>query len=165
LITLSTQLWKLPKSTSKKQNIYNILLINMTQSCQIKQRYTFHLHPVLLNNTCVQHNFKSVHVSNLFWSREYNSAKEICKYASFSKVGGNYPLDLKIIWSSAYMMLVTKYQISAINSYWEKYLGRTDRRKTVYPPPPSGSGGIKKTMVTKKKLKICYISQCTYIHK
>jgi hypothetical protein len=33
-------------------------------------------------------------------SREYNSAKEICKYASFSKVGGNYPLDLKIIWSS-----------------------------------------------------------------
>jgi hypothetical protein len=48
----------------------------------------------------VQHNFKSVHVSNLFWSREYNSAKGICKYASFSKVGGNYPLDLKIIWSS-----------------------------------------------------------------
>jgi hypothetical protein len=24
----------------------------------------------------------------------------------------------------------------------EKYLGRTDRGKTVYPPPPSGSGGI-----------------------
>jgi hypothetical protein len=55
----------------------------------------------LLNNTCVKHNFKSVHVSNLFWSSEYNSAKEICKYPSFSKVGGNYPLDLKIIWSSA----------------------------------------------------------------
>jgi hypothetical protein len=55
-----------------------------------------------LNNTCVKHNFKSVHVSNLFWSREYNSAKEICKYPSFSKVGGNYPLDLKIIWSSAF---------------------------------------------------------------
>jgi ribosome biogenesis protein Tsr3 len=52
--------------------------------------------------------------------------------------------------SYTYMMLVTKYQISAINSYWEKcdekYLGqtegRTDRGKTVYPPPPSGSGGI-----------------------
>jgi hypothetical protein len=26
--------------------------------------------------------------------------KGICKYLSFSKVGGNYPLDLKIIWSS-----------------------------------------------------------------
>jgi hypothetical protein len=53
----------------------------------------------LLNNTCgVKHNFKSVHVSNLFWSREYNSAKEIYKYPSFSKVWGNYPLDLKIIW-------------------------------------------------------------------
>jgi hypothetical protein len=52
----------------------------------------------LLNNTCVKHNFKSVHVNNLFWSREYNSAKEICKYPSFSKVGSNYPLDF---WSSA----------------------------------------------------------------
>jgi hypothetical protein len=30
----------------------------------------------------------------------YVVAKEICKYASFSKVGGNYSLDLKIIWSS-----------------------------------------------------------------
>ena len=43
-------------------------------------------------------------------------------------------------------MLVTKYQISAINSYWEKcdekYLGQTDRGKTVYPPSPSGSRGI-----------------------
>ena len=32
----------------KKKNIYNILLINMTQSCQIKQRYTFHLHPAFI---------------------------------------------------------------------------------------------------------------------
>ena len=30
LMTLSIRLWKLPKSTSKKQYIYNILLINMT---------------------------------------------------------------------------------------------------------------------------------------
>jgi hypothetical protein len=60
------------------------------------------------------------------------------------------PKTLPTIWHT-YMMLVTKYQISAINSYWEKcdekYLGRTegqtDRGKTVYPPPPSGSGGIK----------------------
>ena len=60
---------------------------------------------------------------------------------------------LPTIWYT-YMMVVTKYQISAINSDWEKcdekYLGRTegrtdgqtDRGKTVYPPPPSGSGGI-----------------------
>jgi hypothetical protein len=45
---VKTRLWKLPKSSSKKQNIYNILLINMTQSCQIKQRYTFHLHPAFI---------------------------------------------------------------------------------------------------------------------
>ena len=55
------------------------------------------------------------------------------------------PKTLPTIWYT-YMTLVTKYQISAINSYKEKcdekYLGWTDRRKTVYPPPPSGSGGI-----------------------
>jgi hypothetical protein len=63
------------------------------------------------------------------------------------------PKTLPTIWYT-YMMLVTKYQISVINSYWEKcdekYLGRTegqtegrtDRGKTVYPLPPSGSGGI-----------------------
>ena len=55
------------------------------------------------------------------------------------------------IWYT-YMMLVTKYQISAINSYWEKcdekYLGRTegrkdgqtDRGKTVSPLPLRGAG-------------------------
>ena len=32
----------------QKKNIYNRLLINMTQSCQIKQRYTFHLHPAFI---------------------------------------------------------------------------------------------------------------------
>ena len=73
----------------------------------------------LLNNACVKHYFKSVHVSNPFWSREYNSAKEICKYPSFSKVGGNYPLDLKIIWSS----VVGKQSIlfhSEVSNFWQK---------------------------------------------
>jgi hypothetical protein len=59
------------------------------------------------------------------------------------------PKTLPTIWYT-YMTLVIKYQISAINSYWEKcdekYLGRTegqtDRGKIVYPSPPSGSGGI-----------------------
>ena len=82
---------------SKKQNIYNIY------NNRVKLNRDIHFTCILrlMNNTCVKHNFKSVHVSNLFWSGEYNSAKEICKYLSFSKVGGNYPLDLKIIWSSA----------------------------------------------------------------
>jgi hypothetical protein len=44
------------------------------------------------------------------------------------------PKTLPTIWGT-YMKLVTKYQISAINSYWEKcgekYLGRTDRRTEV----------------------------------
>ena len=34
---------KTAEVTSKKQNIYSILLINTTQSCQIKQRCTFHI--------------------------------------------------------------------------------------------------------------------------
>jgi hypothetical protein len=57
------------------------------------------------------------------------------------------PKTLPTIWYTD-MTLVTKYQISAINSYREKcvkqYLGRTDGRtnwrKTI--SPPSGSGGI-----------------------
>ena len=60
------------------------------------------------------------------------------------------PKTVPTIWH-AYMKLVTKYQILVINSCLEKcdekYLGRTegrtDRGKTVYPPPPSESGGIK----------------------
>ena len=43
------------------------------------------------------------------------------------------PKTLPTIWHT-YMKLVTKYQISAINSCWEKcdeiYLGRTDGRRT-----------------------------------
>jgi hypothetical protein len=60
---------------------------------------------------------------------------------------------LPTIWGT-YMKLVTKYQIFAINSCWEKcdekYLGRTegrtDRGKTVCPPPPLGSRDIIKQL-------------------
>jgi hypothetical protein len=71
---------------------------------------------------------------------------------------------LPTIWGT-YMTPVTKYQISAINSYWEKcdekYLGRTegrtDRGKTVYPPPPSWSGGI----ITVHNTSYCLIEVVT----
>jgi hypothetical protein len=61
------------------------------------------------------------------------------------------PKTLPTIWYT-YMTFVTKYQISAINSYWEKcdekYLGRTEGQTEVKQyPPPSGSGG-KKIIVT-----------------
>ena len=41
-------------------------------------------------------------------------------------------------------MLVTKYQISAINSYWEKYLGQTEGWTEIkqYTPSPFGERGI-----------------------
>jgi hypothetical protein len=57
------------------------------------------------------------------------------------------PKTLPTIWYT-YMMLVTKYQISEINSYWEicdeKYLGRTDRRTEVkqYTPLPIRGAGV-----------------------
>jgi hypothetical protein len=56
---------------------------------------------------------------------------------------------LPTIWYT-YMKLVTKYQIPAINSYWEKcdkkYLGRTDGRTEVkqYTPSPFGERGYNK---------------------
>jgi uncharacterized protein YvpB len=49
--------WKVISQLYKvntEQNINNILLINMTQSCEIKH-FTCILH--LLNNTCVKHIF------------------------------------------------------------------------------------------------------------
>ena len=108
-MTLSKRLWKLPKSTSNKQNIYNIY------NNRVKLNRDIHFTCIrrLLNNTCVKHNFKSVHVSNLFCS-----AKEICKYPSFSKVDGNYPLDLEI--SGA--LLSEKMEVNKENHillFWE----------------------------------------------
>jgi hypothetical protein len=65
------------------------------------------------------------------------------------------PKTLLTIWYT-HMTLVTKYQISVVNSYWEKcdekYLGRTEGRTDrwtevkQYTPLPAGSGGIKEKM-------------------
>ena len=70
------------------------------------------------------------------------------------------PKTLPTIWYT-YMKLVTKNQISAINSYWEKcdekYLGRTEG-KTVYPPPPSGTGGIIRSKIGSKRVDLILIS-------
>jgi hypothetical protein len=81
------------------------------------------------------------------------------------------PKTLPTIWYT-YMTLVTKYQISAINSYWEKcdekYLGRTEGRtevKQYTPPSPSGSGGINTVFNTKiiKTYKVCLYINITGI--
>jgi hypothetical protein len=81
------------------------------------------------------------------------------------------PKMLPTIWYT-YMMLVTKYQISAVNIYWEKcdekYLGRTEGRtevKQYTPPSPSGSGGINTVFNTKiiKTYKVCLYINITGI--
>ena len=79
------------------------------------------------------------------------------------------PKTLPTIWHT-YMKLGTKYQISAIDSCWEKcdkkYLGRTkDRGKTVYPPSPSGERGYKKSspiLYSYKFSILIKLSSCTY---
>jgi hypothetical protein len=66
------------------------------------------------------------------------------------------PKTLPTIWYT-YMTLVTKYQISAINSSWEKcdekYLGRTAGRTEVkqYTPSPFGERGYKKNVLLENK--------------
>ena len=81
------------------------------------------------------------------------------------------PKKLPTLWHT-YMKLVTKYQISAINSCWEKcaekYLGRTEGGKTVYPPPPVERGYKKftKTVITVLIAQLKWIRYTTlyYFH-
>ena len=75
------------------------------------------------------------------------------------------PKTLPTIWHT-YMKLVTKYQISAINSCWEKYLGWTEGRtevKQYTPPPPPVERGYKKATCrfTFQKLYI-WLQQSSY---
>jgi hypothetical protein len=72
------------------------------------------------------------------------------------------PKTLPTIWYT-YMTLVTKYQISAINSYWEKcdekYLGRTEVKQ--YTPLPLRGAGYKNIQWLKMKIYIIlHISVC-----
>ena len=70
------------------------------------------------------------------------------------------PKTLPTIWYT-YMTIVTKYQISEKNVLKNildgRKVGQTDRGKTVYPPPPSGSGGIITFSVTLKLYLFTYI--------
>jgi hypothetical protein len=62
---------------------------------------------------------------------------------TYMLIFGRIFLSKSTIWYT-YMMLVTKYQISAINSYWEKcdekYLGRTEVKQ--YTPLPLQGAGV-----------------------
>jgi hypothetical protein len=82
---------------------------------------------------------KNVHIFNVY-------KNQLSRQTGSRNLTG--PKTLPTIWYT-YMTLVTKYQISAINSYWEKcdenYLGRMEGRtevKQYTPLPHSGSGGI-----------------------
>jgi hypothetical protein len=70
---------------------------------------------------------------------------QLCRQTGRRNLTG--PKTLPTIWYT-YMMLVTKYQISAINSYWEicdeNYLGRTEGRTEVkqYTPLSLRGAGV-----------------------
>jgi hypothetical protein len=83
------------------------------------------------------------------------------------------PKTLPTIWGT-YMKLVTKYQISAINSCWEKcdekYLGMdgrtdgwTDRGKTVYPLRWSGVSLSQKWLMQDKITEIHWTMNVLFI--
>jgi hypothetical protein len=75
------------------------------------------------------------------------------------------PKTLPTIWYT-YMMLVTKYQISAINSYWdkcdEKYLGRTEGRSEVkqYTPLPFGERGYNEIFCWNRGKVLRILTKC-----
>ena len=73
------------------------------------------------------------------------------------------PKTLPTIWYT-YMMLVTKYQISAINSYWEKcdekYPGRTEGPDGQTDRGKTGSGGIITRNINSFKMMILLSSIC-----
>jgi hypothetical protein len=75
---------------------------------------------------------------------------------------------LPTIWYT-YMMLVTKYQIFAINSYWEKcdekYLGRMDRRTEVkqYTPLPSPQKNYVNTINNRMVFYVIHTCVCICI--
>ena len=77
---------------------------------------------------------KNVHIYNVY-------KNQLSRQTGSMNLTG--PKTLPTIWHT-YMKLVTKYQISAINSYWEKcdekYLGRTEVKQ--YTPLPLRGAGV-----------------------
>jgi hypothetical protein len=104
------------------------------------------------------HIFRHIFLSNYWWQKS-----DIWSQASY-----RYPISweaFSVLPSVQDMMLVTKYQISVINSCWEKcdekYLGRTERRTEgwtevkQYTPSPFRERGYNNQIgIDKKCLKI-----------
>jgi hypothetical protein len=69
--------------------------------------------------------FRRIFLSKYWWQKSdiSSQAKQQSRQTGSRNLTG--PKTLPTIWHT-YMKLVTKYQISAINSCWEKYLGRTE---------------------------------------
>jgi hypothetical protein len=99
------------------------------------------------------HIFRHIFLSNYWWQRSDIWSQASYRYPisweAFLDPSDSYflfadfPKMLPTIWYT-YMMLVTKYQISVINSYWEKcgkkYLGRTEVKQ--YTPLPLWGAGV-----------------------
>ena len=140
---------------------YQISAIN---SCWEKCAYMFNVYKNQLSRQTGSRNLMGPKTLPMIWGTymtlvtKYqisviNSCWEKCAYMfnvykdQLSRQTGSRnltgPKTLPTIWYT-YMMLVTKYQISAINSYWEKYLGRTEGRTEVkqYTPLPLRGAGV-----------------------
>jgi hypothetical protein len=86
----------------------------------------------LLNNTCVKHNFKSVHVSNLFWSREYTGKYWLYQYCRYWK---NWLYQYCRYWKISYEVAkctCTELQIIFKFIYDIMKTAKVDEQKTKY---------------------------------
>jgi hypothetical protein len=74
--------------------------------------------PALTHWTCM-HIFRHIFLSNYWWQRSDIWSQASYRYPISWEVNLMGPKTLPTIWGT-YMKLVTKYQISAIKSCWEK---------------------------------------------
>ena len=123
--------------------------------------YIFHTKPqfYLLTNFARVSTFKHILYCVEFLSRNFHIICDL-RFSNKMNCGLMLTYDTPALWQTGsrnltgpktlpticytYMMLVTKYQISAINSYWEKcdekYLGQTEVKQ--YTPLPLRGAGV-----------------------
>ena len=143
----------LPTILGTNMKLVNKYQISAINSCWEKWAYMFNVYKNQLSRQTGSRNLMGPKTLPTIWgtymklATKYqisaiNSCWEKCAYMfnvyrnQLSRQTGSRnltgPKTIPTIWYT-YMMRVTKYQISAINSYWEKcdkkYLGRTEGRR------------------------------------
>ena len=153
---------------------YQISAINSCwEKCDEKWAYMFNVYKNQQSRQTGRRNLMGPKTLPTIWSlwpnirfvssivAEKNATKNVYKNQLSRQTGSRNltgPKTLPTIWHT-YMKLVTKYQISAIDSCWEKYLGRTEGQtevKQYTPLPLGGSRGIINCVYIYMTIKLIY---------